>query len=598
MAHHRPMNFAVRRDASPSAHRTAQNPIVTASPLARTVRPRTARRPLGALGSCAARAVLLLFRVSLWRDLKWEDLMMRGRVDRGWVMLIGTVVGLALQCGDSTNGLLGGGGDDGGGPDSTLTDSSQADAGDSSTSDGGDSGVSDSASADADASDGSPLEGGSDDGGPAPGQIKHIIFLVKENRSYDSYFGRFPGANGATQGKLSDGGTVALGDLPDQAVDGDHAWAAALKAMDNGAMDRFNLIQGALLPDGGACSWGPCNYVAAQQSALPNYWAIAQSFVLGDNFFSSLHGPSFPNHLFTIAAQSGGYAPSDAGVVFDGAPAPYLGARDNPPVRDGGGPPPGADAGAFPGYQGFAPAGIPLTGDYGGCDSQPGARVSIMDPEGDVGDIFPCFDMPTVGDLLTTAGVSWAMYGAQENQNGYQYWSIYAAIRHIRESPTWNKVLLPGDQIFTDITNNTLPTVSWISGYKGISEHPTASTCAGENWTVSLLNQLGASPLWGSTVVFITWDDFGGFYDHVAPTQIDGYGLGPRVPLLIVSPFALKGHVDSVQGEFASVLRFIEDVYGLPHLTNRDTNTTNLFHDFDFGQTPLAWTQLTARTCP
>jgi phospholipase C len=131
-----------------------------------------------------------------------------------------------------------------------------------------------------------------------------------------------------------------------------------------------------------------------------------------------------------------------------------------------------------------------------------------------------------------------------------------------------------------------------------MSEHPTASTCVGENWTVDLLNQLGASPLWDSSVVFITWDDFGGFYDHVAPPQLDGYGLGPRVPLLVVSPYARAGHVDHVQGEFASVLRFIEDVHGLPRLTDRDGNTTNLFQDFDFKQAPRAWTPLAERVCP
>ena len=92
-------------------------------------------------------------------------------------------------------------------------------------------------------------------------------------------------------------------------------------------------------------------------------------------------------------------------------------------------------------------------------------------------------------------------------------------------------------------------------GGQDYSEHPAASVCVGENWTVDLLNQLGASPLWSSTAVFITWDDFGGFYDHVSPPSVDGYGLGARVPFIIVSPYALAGHIDSTQGEFASVLQ-------------------------------------------
>jgi phospholipase C len=484
-------------------------------------------------------------------------------------------------------------------PDSGTSDSGLSDAGNADAGSPADSGITDAGGGDS----GEPGDGGgttdagntTDGGGPGNGQIRHIIFLVKENRTYDCYFGRFDGGNGTTTGRLSNGTSVALGDMPDHAVDGDHSWDAALKAMDNGAMDKFNLIGGAFLPDGGACSWGPCNYVAAQPSALPNYWSIAQNYVLGDNFFSSLHGPSFPNHLFTIAAQSGGFGPADSGFRADGGPGTQLGAMDNP--TKGGKPPQVVDAGTFVGWQGFAPAGVELDGGYGGCDSQPDARVRVRDPEGDEEDVYPCFDVPTLGDLLTHAGVSWAMYGAQEGEGGYQLWSIYAAIRHIREAADWDQRLRPGNQIFRDIDAGTLPAVSWISGYSGMSEHPTASTCVGENWTVDLLNQLGASPLWDSSVVFITWDDFGGFYDHVAPPQLDGYGLGPRVPLLVVSPYARTGHVDHVQGEFASVLRFIEDVYGLSRLSDRDGNTTNLFQDFDFQRAPRAWTPLTARTC-
>jgi phospholipase C len=525
-----------------------------------------------------------------------------------WLVAVGLLLTAACQCGSlapSDGGIPPDAGTaPDGGSDSGLPDSGTADGGlnDAGTSDAGgpsDSGITDAGGGDS----GEPGDAGgtsdsgtpTDGGGPGTGQIRHIIFLVKENRTYDCYFGRFDGGNGTTVGRLSNGATVALGDMPDHAVDGDHSWDAALKAMDNGAMDKFNLIQGALLPDGGACSWGPCNYVAAQPSALPNYWSMAQNYVLGDNFFSSLHGPSFPNHLFTIAAQSGGFGPADSGFRADGGPGTQLGAMDNP--GKGGKPPPIADAGTWVGYQGFAPAGVELDGGYGGCDSQPGARVRVRDPEGDEEEIYPCFDVPTLGDSLTQAGVSWAMYGAQEGEGGYQLWSIYAAIRHIRESPDWSQRLRPGNQIFADIDAGTLPAVSWISGYGGMSEHPTASTCQGENWTVDLLNQLGASPLWSSSVVFITWDDFGGFYDHVPPPQLDGFGLGPRVPLLLVSPFALAGHVDHTQSEFASVLRFIEDVYALPRLTDRDAKTTNLFQDFNFQQAPRAWSPLPARTC-
>jgi phospholipase C len=503
-----------------------------------------------------------------------------------WIAVLGLASGVGCQCGTSPS-LSDAGAADGGSP----ADGGAVDAGapsDSGTSDAG------SPAPDSGTYDAGP---GSDGGGPGPGQIQHIIFVVKENRSYDCYFGRFPGSNGATTGKESDGGTVILGDLPDIAVDGDHGWDSALLAIDNGKMDKFDLIPDILEYDGGTCSWGPCNYVAAQQAALPNYWSMAQNYVLGDNFFSSLHGPSFPNHLFVITAQSGAY-PFDSGYLADGGPGPTLGSRDNPGDTAPKPYPPTADAGTFVGYQGFAPAGIVLDGGNAACDAQPNARGPALDGEGNEELIFPCYDVPTIGDLLTHAGITWRMYGATEGQSGYAYWSIFASIRHIRESPTWDQHLSYGDRIFDEIDTGTLPAVTWVTGYSNQNEHPPASTCVGENWTVDLLNQLGASPLWSSTVVFITWDDFGGFYDHVPPQQIDEFGLGARVPFLIVSPYALQGHVDSTQGEFSSVLRFIEDVHGLPHLTNRDTNTTNLFQDFDFGQAPRAWTPLTRRTCP
>jgi acid phosphatase len=483
---------------------------------------------------------------------------------------------------------------------------------------GSDSGASqDSGTADAGATDGGSADGGaqSDGGPPAPGQIQHVIFIVKENRSYDCYFGRFPRGNGTTTGLLSNGTSIPLGDMPDVAVDGDHSWNAALTAMNQGAMDQFNLINGAKLADGGSCTWGPCNMVAAQQAELPNYFAIATQYTLGDNFYSSLHGPSFPNHLFTIAAQSGGYGAGgwdgggfggsdlDGGILRDAGPAPLLGARDNPTVNLGAPPPPISSIGAFPDYQGYEPAGVAPDAGAGGCDSQTDARVLVVDPEGEVESIYPCFDMTTLGDLLSDAGISWRMYGATQDPGAdYRFWTIYNAIRHIRESAAWDQHVFPGDQVFADLDAGTLPTVSWISGYssggKDYSEHPPARSCVGENWTVDFLNQLGASPLWASTAVFITWDDFGGFYDHVAPPYVDGYGMGIRVPLLVVSPYALQGHTDSTAGEFASVLKFIEDVYGLPRLTNRDAQTTNLFQDFNFGQTPVPWTPLTPRTCP
>jgi phospholipase C len=132
-----------------------------------------------------------------------------------------------------------------------------------------------------------------------------------------------------------------------------------------------------------------------------------------------------------------------------------------------------------------------------------------------------------------------------------------------------------------------------------VSEHPSAGTCEGENWTVSLLQALGSGPDWKDSAMFITWDDFGGFYDHVAPTQIDVFGLGFRVPLLVVSPYAKQGFIDHTRLEFSSVLKFIETNWGLPSLTDRDKNSPDMTEIFDFTQAPRLPPQLQQRaTCP
>jgi phospholipase C len=437
---------------------------------------------------------------------------------------------------------------------------------------------------------GGASDGATDDGAPhvASLPIKHVVFLVKENRTFDNYFGKFPGANGATTGKLSDGGTVPLGPMPDKiSPDISHAWAAALEAYDNGAMDRFDLIQGAIA--------GTNNYVQAQESDIPNYWALAREFVLSDNFFSSLHGPSFPNHLYTIAAQSGGVE-DNPGLKPDAAPAP------------GVGPCPTATSCAEPGEAGLEPDDIPSlnqTSGVWGCDARPRTKVRVLDQEGDVIEIYPCFDFETLGDELSDAGVSWKMYapGVGDFDGGFQgsagyIWTVYDAIRHIRDSPEWQKHVVTTDQFVTDAQNGTLPSVSWISTPSAVSEHPPASTCAGENWTLSLLQALASGSAWNDSVVFVTWDDFGGFYDHVAPTQIDKFGLGFRVPFLAISPFAKKGVIDHTQAEFSSVLRFIEQDFGLAPLTDRDKNAGDLSGMFDFSQPPRPFPQLAPRACP
>jgi phospholipase C len=370
--------------------------------------------------------------------------------------------------------------------------------------------------------------------------IKHVVFIVKENRSFDNLFGRFPGANGATSGKMGDqivpltrGSYVIPSDLP-------HAYSDAVIDWNHGAMDGF-----------GHDVFGfqsPYAYTQMWPEQIPNYWRWAQDYVLGDNFFASVMGSSFPNRLSTIAATSAG-------------------------TRDG------------PNAKAERPHGIAKSW---GCDAPKEETIPVIDPEGDLTEEPPCFDIQTEGDLLTRAGVPWASYTATQTQNGY-IWSAYNSIKHIRETDQWKEHVFPVDQVVDDIRHDQLPSVTWIAPRFEDSEHPKfrTSLCQGENWTTSVVDAIMGSPMWKDTAIFISWDEWGGYYDHVPPQQIDRFGLGFRVPLLVISPYALRGHIDHRWGEFSSVLRFIEENWGLASLTRRDRTASDLSYDFDFTRSPL-----------
>lgn len=373
--------------------------------------------------------------------------------------------------------------------------------------------------------------------------IKHVVFLIKENRTFDNLFGTFPGANGVTAG-MDHRISRPLMPGTDGRVPGDipHCWGCAILAYDNGNMDGFD--QG---PTG---SWA---YTQLVRDQLPNYWHWAQHNALFDDFFASAWGPSFPNHLFTIAAQSGG-------------------ARDNP-RRTG------------------------FFSNTFGCDAPPEQLVEVYDSEGNVEKVAPCFDFRTEGDLLNQARIPWAYYAATERQRGY-IWSAYSAISRYREHPGhWASHMRPVDSVLHDIRSGMLPPVSWITPRFELSEHPEFSFCHGENWTTQVIDAIMGSPMWKDTAIFLTWDDYGGFYDHVPPPNVDLLGFGFRVPMIVISPYAVDGKVSHEQSEFSSVLRFIEDNWSLrPYLTHRDRAATPMHSAFDFSQPPRPPDPLPLRT--
>ena len=382
--------------------------------------------------------------------------------------------------------------------------------------------------------------------------IRHVVFIVKENRSFDHMFGRFPGANGATHGKISTGQILPLAHAPDAALNYGHGWVAAHDAMDcvSGIckMDGWDNVAGCI----GTTTPPYACLEQYYQADIPNYWKYAQTFTLADNMFSSLAGASFPNHLYLIASQSGG-------------------AIQNP-------------------------SNIATSPNIWGCDAVSTANVLILEPNGKKYTRFPCFDYATLGDVLDGAKLTWRYYAPSQGQPGYQ-WSAYDAISHIRNGPDWQTNVMPVSQFITDALPGKLPQVSWVTPPVVSSEHPGAGVCHGENWTVQQINAVMQGPLWRSTAIFVTWDDFGGFYDHVAPPKTDFYGLGPRVPLLVISPYAIPRHISHSRYGFESVLKFIETNWRLQSLTARDSLANNLMDAFNFSQSPLSPLILQSRNC-
>ncbi|MGH2448518.1 MAG: phospholipase C [Chloroflexota bacterium] len=379
------------------------------------------------------------------------------------------------------------------------------------------------------------------------GPIQHVIILIKENRSFDNYFGRFPGADGATSGQISTGQFVPLGHTPDHTLlDISHAGDAAQVAVDHGRMDRFNTLQGAL-QNGKDIAMSQLH-----RSDIPNYWRYARYFTLDDHFFSTINGPSYPNHIVTVAGTSHNI--------------------DNNPILN--------------------------THHAWGCDSGRFAKVDAVNPRTGLHYFTkPCFNILTLPDLLRRHHISWKYYAPGLYQSGY-IWSALDSIRHIRYSRIWHTNVVPTQDFDRDIRRGTLPQVSWVVMNEVDSEHPPHSSCAGENWTIRQLNVLMRSPLWDSSVVFLNWDDFGGFYDHVPPPRVDYIAYGPRVPSMVISPYARPGYIDHRTYDFGSILRYIEDKYHLPPMAEYDRLAQSIGSDLNTHQVPLPPLVLRERRCP
>ena len=277
--------------------------------------------------------------------------------------------------------------------------------------------------------------------------------------------------------------------------------------------------------------YNPAGTVSYRQSDIPIFWDYATSFGLSDNFYTAAATSSTPNHLYMIAAQCGG--------IMETAP-------------------------------GF--------GQYG---SPANSLMPSLTPQGTAYLQYPCVTINSVPQELTNAGVSWSYYCEDP------LWLAPGFITGLATSPN----IVPNvDQVLTDLSGGTLPSVSWVCPPAPQSAHPTYALAPAQNFLVSLVNAAMQSEYWPGLAIFVTFDDWGGFYDHVVPPVVDAYGLGARVPLLVISPYTPPGYLSTVQAEFSSLAKFVEVNWSLPDLGQRDalSTTSDLMDFFDFDQAPTA----------
>jgi phospholipase C len=356
--------------------------------------------------------------------------------------------------------------------------------------------------------------------------IKHVITLMQENHSFDNYFGTYPGANGIPEGTC----------LPVDPTDRKNTTCIKSFHLGNRAVEDLNHNVSTYLHqyhngrmDGFVYAYrlngkdGTLTMGYYDDSDLPFYWNIAADYVLFDNFFSSAGGGSVKNHMFWLTGT--------AGNKLDAIP------------KDGWG------------------------------------------------------DLPTIFDRLEERGVSWKFYvqnydpkitlwnRIRGDRGAQVVWVPLLAYKRYIDNPKLFSHIVNLEEYFKDLENGTLPAVSYIVP-SGASEHPPGSIRAGQRFVKTLLNGLMESDSWNDSVFLWTYDDWGGWYDHVKPPQVDEHGYGFRVPALLVSAYARKGHVDHTLLDFTSMMKFIEENWDLKPLAERDAKANSFVSALDFSQPP------------
>ena len=373
----------------------------------------------------------------------------------------------------------------------------------------------------------------------AGGKIKHIVYIVQERRSFDNLFQGYPGANTVPKGMNSNGQTITLQPVSLKKAYKIDDSAGAMFAACNGT-DRLPGIDCKMNGFNKEESFGgPANpqYVYVPHDESKPYFEMAHEWVVGDKMFASQLDQSFAASQYTIAAQAG--------------------------------------------------RAVDLPNANWGCDGAPGDTIQTLTEKRTFGrSEFPCFEYQTLGGELENAGLSWRYYTSTTGTDSYAsikgtYWQAH--------------IVTPPQQFLKDVAGGKLANFTWITPTCLDSDNGACGGGYGPSWVAALVNTIGKSKFWDSTAIFVQRDDWGGFYDHVPPPYENFDGLGFRVPLLVISPYAKRDYVAHVEYETASVLRFAEDTYGLGQLAAADKRATSPAADcFDFSQKPRLFVPIKA----
>ena len=377
------------------------------------------------------------------------------------------------------------------------------------------------------------------------GKIKHIVIIVQENRSLNNLFYGFPGAKTARYGYDSRNRRIKIQPIAFPTHwDIDHSSASFFQACNGtGSIPGTNCRMNGFDKEFVGC--GQCPTKHPQYAYVPHaqtkpYFDMGKQYVLADQMYASnFDASSFVSHQYIISGQ--------------------------------------------------AESAVNYPRSAWGCPGGSSDVITTVGPQRQIPEGYEvvCWDPVTLGDELDHAGVPWAFYTSLWGSDG-GVWSAYQAIKHIYKGQDWSKdVITPQTDFFSDVSGGNLRSVSWITPTCANSDHAGCYSDTGPSWVAQLVNAVGESKYWDSTAIFIFWDDYGGWYDPEPPAYADYDGLGFRIPLLVISPYAKKGYVSHVPYEHGSILKFVEDTFGLARLAASDKRANSLAGDcFDFSKPP------------